>query len=263
MEYRIARFHEGALDLVDDIPSELAARLTADPRAESVRTGKRTLLYFNSSRRPFTELSARQAFAASIARYEPLALLRRPDLAAAGFFWPAPGDGKSHGPEFAAAASLAQLKKLPFDIAAVHPSIAWTPFPGAVPLVDNLVAQWAKHLKVRIEPVGSVAEAEISMSGAAMTLVEIDERVLTPWRALSRFAAGHFDVETKLLKAAHARDEAELEAALESAETALADRLVVAVPLLAQGRTILRAARVKRLTQTPLGAWDFASTVVD
>jgi oligopeptide transport system substrate-binding protein len=281
-EIRVARFRDHTTDIVDDLDSSLAARLQADPGIRTAHTGRRVSLVFNPTRRPFTETAVRQAFAAAIAREEPIHLLKWPFTAAVGFSLALREGAPTHGIGFSLAQAAQWLRSVRWDAAQLHfteegqvrpfprPTLAWTDFRGAPELAENLQAQWMKAFHIRVELSGAIVPAQWNTSAPALVLVEYTEDPLVPWASLTRFTKGralggwdNADFDERIERAAHAATADELESAIDQAEALLVDHEAVVAPLLSEGRIVLQSDRLRQLTEDPTGHWNFSNVVLE
>ena len=133
IEERIGLYREHSVDVVEDIPTSIAARLSGDPDLIAVAGDSRIYLQVDPSQKPFQSSSVRQAFLKSLQTEETLRLLKTPLL---------PIQASAGDP-------TVLVKALPLSTRSPPIELTWSPA-DLEPIARNLQAQWAKNLKIEV-----------------------------------------------------------------------------------------------------------------
>jgi oligopeptide transport system substrate-binding protein len=277
---RIQLFLEKETDLVESVPREFVPQLWSNPGLVAAPTNTWVGLVFNTSRRPFTQLKARQAFQQSINRQEFRSLLKwqelpTPDLLS--FLPAANGVTPDLGAKFSPESALSLLQDIHWQGDALRfeenevlrnfpkPTLAFHAGDKGQETAENLQAQWLRALNFKVDL------TEGSNPSAAMNILEIRSDPWTDPGGLKQFFSDGLanfarwrsaDYDSLILNSALASTPATADGLLTQAEQLVAGQEAVVLPLHFKTRYVLKRPDIKSITETPIEIWDFRDTTV-
>jgi ABC-type oligopeptide transport system substrate-binding subunit len=270
---RLHLFLGGEAEMADQIPRNMISQLEQGSGISTDLTSRLVALVFNTARRPFQSSMGRRAFEQAIDREELLRLERTPHFPSGTLLPVPPG---SSAPSWVVPFNAMKAKEL---LATVIPEsegtpnrlvprmgLQWTKGENLESVAENLQAQWAKNLEVKVDL------GEVSSTAASIYLVKwrIDPTAVVgplPYfvsdspENLAHWRYRSFDSLMNSINGSS--DLSKSRAWVSQAEAIVVGQESVVHPLYFVARSSLRQPRLKNVVWSPLEFWDFHQAAME
>jgi len=275
---RIDLFLGRETDMVDGIEPSALPHVGQHDTVEWFSRPVVNVLIFNTARRPFSNVNAREAFARAIAREEWAPLLKWNQLPLTNLWPPLSAHPADSRLTFDFDNARAKLKPaLGRADGLIRYSLAYPPGEETQALAENLQAQWSKNLEVKVDLIPSAMyfdKPSASGMNSALWPSLYLAKISLPYGNLST-AFNHFWETVGALthwrsktfdglrdRLSHAPNLGDYQKAMGDLESLAVENEILAVPLSVEARPVLRRPQVQNLVQNAVEIWDFRNTTI-